>query len=129
METYTQHPLRPIHLQCLLHRRHLILIRLFIRIHINRHIHAHLDARIPDRFEDERGLVAVCAVETEFVCQLGEKVDVAGDVGEGCAASGCGEGLVHGVRWMGEEGLTRGGGRFAVCMRMRGRNRVVVGPL
>jgi hypothetical protein len=87
MKTYPQNMIRSIRLQRLPNSHHLILKRPLIRIYIDRHKDTHIHGGILDRLKDERGLVAVCAVETEFVGQLGEKVDVAGYVCLGCAAS------------------------------------------
>jgi hypothetical protein len=88
MRTHTQNMFRPVRLQRLLDRLDLILIRLFVRIDIHRQMHLHVHFRIPDRLQDERGLVTVGAVETEFVGELGEELDVAGYVGLGRAARG-----------------------------------------
>lgn len=85
-DTYTQDMFRPVRLQRLLNRLDLILIRLFVRIDIHRQVDLHIHFRIPYRLEHQRGLVAVGAVEAEFVGQLGEELDVACYVGLGCAA-------------------------------------------
>lgn len=74
-------------------------------------------------------MVAVGAVEAEFVGQLGKEVNVARDVGKGCAAAVAYPELLSVEKERrGKEKLTREGVHSAACTQTHGTNYAAADP-